>query len=57
MFVSTHLIPEEFTYDAGDEPAFVSDDDLVRIKAGSEVRVRLVGVRLDANECVRPLSS
>lgn len=55
VFVSTHLIPEDFTYDTADEPAFVSEDDQVRITAGSEVRVRLVGVRLDANECVCPL--
>ena len=53
MFVSTHLIPEDFKFEP-DEPAFVSNDEKVRIKAGSEVRVRIVGVRLDANECVRP---
>ena len=57
IFVSTHLIPEDFTYDTGDDPAFVSEDEQVRIKAGSEVRVRLVGVRLDANECVSPRRS
>lgn len=56
MFVSTHLIPEEFEYSTEDEPSFVSSDEEVRIKAGSEVRVRIVGVRLDANECVRPRS-
>ena len=55
MFVSTHLIPEEFKYETEDEPAFVSSDEEVRIRAGSNVRVRIVGVRLDANECVRSL--
>lgn len=54
MFVSTHLIPEEFKYETEDEPAFVSSDEEVRIRAGSNVRVRIVGVRLDANECVSP---
>jgi len=50
IFVSSHLIPEDFEYSQLDEPAFVSGDEEVRIQAGTEVRLRIVGTRTDASE-------
>jgi len=50
IFVSVHLIPEDFEYNQLDEPAFISGDEEVRIQAGTEVRLRIVGTRTDASE-------
>lgn len=52
VFVSGHLIPEDFEYSQVDEPAFVSADEEVRIQQGTEVRLRIVGTRTDASEIV-----
>ena len=52
IFVSGHLIPDDFDFDQSDEPAFVSADEEVRIQQGTEVRLRIVGTRTDANEIV-----
>jgi len=49
LFVSNHLIPEEFEFDTSNEPAYVTAEG-ERIVPGSEVRVRIVGTRVDANE-------
>jgi hypothetical protein len=46
------LIPEDFEYDSSGDPAFVSGDQSMRIREGMEVRVRIVGVRVDAAEIV-----
>ena len=53
LFVSNHLVPEDFSYDGANEPAFVSSDEAVRVQAGAEVRLRIVGTRVDADEIVR----
>ena len=53
IFVSNHLIPDEFSFVAADEPSFVSADEAVRIVAGAEARLRIVGTRVDATEIVR----
>ncbi|CAK0784327.1 hypothetical protein CVIRNUC_007531 [Coccomyxa viridis] len=50
LFVSNHLIPEDFSFDSANEPAFVSSDEAVRVQAGAEVRLRIVGTRVDADE-------
>ncbi|BDA45053.1 DNA-directed RNA polymerase II subunit RPB7 [Coccomyxa sp. Obi] len=50
LFISNHLIPEDFEYSATGEPAFVSTDEAVRVQAGAEVRLRIVGARMDASE-------
>ena len=55
LFVSNHLIPEDFSYDSTNDPAFVSSDEAVRVQAGAEVRLRIVGTRVDADEIVGPL--
>ena len=52
VFVSVHLIPDDFEYNQVDEPAFVSADEEVRIQQGTEVRLRVVGTRTDASEIV-----
>ena len=54
LFVSNHLIPDDFDFVSADEPAFVSADEAVRVQAGAEVRMRIVGTRMDATEIVRP---
>ena len=53
LFVSNHLIPDDFNFVSADEPAFVSADEAVRVQAGAEVRMRIVGTRMDATEIVR----
>ncbi|KAK9825127.1 hypothetical protein WJX81_000931 [Elliptochloris bilobata] len=50
LFVSNHLIPDDFDFVSTDEPAFVSADEEVRVQAGAEVRMRIVGTRMDATE-------
>lgn len=50
IFVSNHLIPDDFEYTAGDEPSYVSTDESLRIQTGAEMRVRIVGTRVDAQE-------
>lgn len=50
LFISNHLIPDDFEYSATGEPAFVSRDEAVRVQAGAEVRLRIVGAKMDASE-------
>ena len=52
IFVSNYLIPEEFQYQSTEEAAFVSSDGESIVKAGCDVRIRIVGVRLEGHECV-----
>ena len=52
VFVSNHLIPQEFSFNSTEEPSFVSADEAVRIVAGAEARLRIVGTRVDATEIV-----
>jgi len=51
IFVSNHLIPNDLHFDAQSNPnAFVSDDESVRITKDDEVRLKIVGTRVDATE-------
>lgn len=50
VFVSNHLIPDDYEFSAAGEPAFVSADEAARVAAGAEVRLRVVGTRMDASE-------
>ncbi|KAI8472565.1 MAG: putative DNA-directed RNA polymerase II 19 kd polypeptide rpb7 [Monoraphidium minutum] len=50
IFVSSHLIPEDYEYSSANDAAYVSRHDGVRIEERAEVRVRIVGVRIDAAE-------
>ena len=49
--MSNHLIPDEFHYAATGEPAYVAQGDAAyAVREGAEVRLRLVGLKFDANE-------
>lgn len=50
VFVSSHLIPDDFEYNQVDEPAFVSGDEEIRVQLGTEIRLRIVGIRRDASD-------
>jgi hypothetical protein len=47
------LIPEDFEYSSMNGDAFVSTDATSQIKEGSEVRIKIVGVRADPQDMVR----
>ena len=49
---SPQLIPEDYEYSSANDAAYVSRHDGVRIEERAEVRVRIVGVRIDAAELV-----
>ena len=48
------LMPSDLKFDPGREslPMFVSEEENVRIEAGSEVRVKIIGIRLAAEQIV-----
>lgn len=48
VFVSNHLIPDDMEFSTTHEPAYVSADGEVTVKAGLFVRLRIVGTRVDA---------
>eukprot|EP00878_Enallax_costatus_P004561 GHUV01004802.1.p1 GENE.GHUV01004802.1~~GHUV01004802.1.p1 ORF type:complete len:174 (+),score=17.15 GHUV01004802.1:291-812(+) len=50
IFVSSHLIPDDYEYTSVNGDAFVSTDQSHHIKEGSEVRIKVVGVRADAQD-------
>lgn len=52
VFVSNHLIPEAFEFSSIHEPCYATPDGEQRIAAASDVRLRIVGTRIDANEIV-----
>jgi DNA-directed RNA polymerase II subunit RPB7 len=52
VFVSNHLIPEDFEFQTTNEPCYVTADGDQKVLPGSEVRMRVVGTRVDANEIV-----
>jgi len=52
LFVSNHLIPEDFEFDTTNDPCYVTADGDQKIVSGCEVRLRIVGTRVDANEIV-----
>ena len=54
IFVSEKLMPADLKFDPGREslPMFVSEEENVRIEAGTEVRVKIIGIRLAAEQIV-----
>jgi len=51
IFVSSSLIPEDYEFASGDVgPCFMSGDQDVAIVRNCEVRVKIVGIRVDATE-------
>ena len=52
VFVSNHLIPEAFEFNTAHEPCYQTTDGEQKIVPGSEVRLRIVGTRVDASDIV-----
>ena len=52
IFVSQHLIPSHYRVEITDDAAFESEDNAPPIKAGAFVRVRIVGLKAEANQLV-----
>ncbi len=53
VFVSNHLVPEGFEFSTtAHEPCYQTTDGEQKIVAGSEVRLRIVGTRVDATDIV-----
>jgi DNA-directed RNA polymerase II subunit RPB7 len=50
LFVSNALITEDMKFDSSGENCYVSEDQQIRIQRDCEVRVRIVGMRIDAND-------
>uniref|UniRef100_A0A7S0SN12 DNA-directed RNA polymerase II subunit RPB7 n=1 Tax=Mantoniella antarctica TaxID=81844 RepID=A0A7S0SN12_9CHLO len=50
IFVSNQLIADDMQFESVGENAYVSADQQVRIVKEAEVRVRVVGMRIDASE-------
>ena len=54
VFISSHGIPPDIKFDpSSNPPAYVSEDQSVKIEKGSTVRCRIIGTRIDATEFVR----
>ncbi|KAI8536143.1 hypothetical protein RHMOL_Rhmol10G0233600 [Rhododendron molle] len=59
IFVSNHLIPDDMEFQSGDMPNYTTSDRSVRIvlmqvkiEKESEVRLKIIGTRVDATEIV-----
>eukprot|EP00741_Cyanophora_paradoxa_P003446 tig00000704_g3347.t1 len=51
IFVSNRLIPTDMTFDPhSTPPCYVSGDQTVKIQKDTEVRLKIVGVRVDVSE-------
>jgi DNA-directed RNA polymerase II subunit RPB7 len=54
VFVSKHLIPNDMEFDSQSNPASyvsqISDEQPMRVTKDSEVRLRIMGTRVDATE-------
>lgn len=50
VFVSNQLIADDMAFESVGENAYVSADQQVKIVKEAEVRVRVVGMRIDASE-------
>uniref|UniRef100_A0A061S9A0 DNA-directed RNA polymerase II subunit G n=1 Tax=Tetraselmis sp. GSL018 TaxID=582737 RepID=A0A061S9A0_9CHLO len=48
VFVSSHCIPDDFEYSSHGEQ-FVSEDEMVQIEKGCEVRLRITGAKYQNN--------
>ncbi|KAL8276815.1 hypothetical protein RQP46_010746 [Phenoliferia psychrophenolica] len=50
-FISTHLIPADFSFDPNaNPPCFASTEDTLKIEKGTKIRLKIVGTRVDATE-------
>lgn len=50
IFVSNHLIPDDMEFQSGDTPNYTTSDRSVKIQKDSEVRLKIIGTRVDATE-------
>lgn len=50
LFVSNALITDDMQFDSSGENCYVSEDQQIRIQRDASVRVRIVGMRIDAND-------
>ncbi|KAF7129236.1 hypothetical protein RHSIM_Rhsim10G0155000 [Rhododendron simsii] len=50
IFVSNHLIPDDMEFQSGDMPNYTTSDRSVKIEKESEVRLKIIGTRVDATE-------
>ncbi|KAB2633767.1 DNA-directed RNA polymerase II subunit RPB7 [Pyrus ussuriensis x Pyrus communis] len=50
IFVSNHLIPDDMEFQTGDMPNYTTSDGSVKIQKDSEVRLKIIGTRVDATE-------
>ncbi|KAD5317987.1 hypothetical protein E3N88_17933 [Mikania micrantha] len=50
IFVSNHLIPDDMEFQSGDMPNYTTSDGSVKIQKESEVRLKIIGTRVDATE-------
>ena len=46
------LIPEDFEYSCEGDPCYVSQDEMQKITEGADVRLRIVGTKMDHSEIV-----
>lgn len=54
LFVHVQLMPTDLVFDSGRSglPMFISEEENVRIEEGSEVRIKIIGIRLAAQQIV-----
>ncbi|KAL9251972.1 DNA-directed RNA polymerase II subunit RPB7-like protein [Drosera capensis] len=50
IFVSNHLIPDDMEHQSGDIPNYTTSDGSVKIQKDTEVRLKIIGTRVDATE-------
>jgi DNA-directed RNA polymerase II subunit RPB7 len=50
IFVSNHHIPDDFSFQTSAGPMYCSEDGEVRVQKDCEVRLRVIGTRVDAAE-------
>ncbi|CAN6870935.1 unnamed protein product [Brassica oleracea] len=50
FFFWLHLIPDDTEFQAGDMPNYTTSDGSVKIQKECEVRLKIIGTRVDATE-------
>ncbi|THU73637.1 hypothetical protein C4D60_Mb04t24940 [Musa balbisiana] len=50
FFIEFHLIPDDMEFQSGDMPNYTTSDGSVKIQKDSEVRLKIIGTRVDATE-------
>ncbi|XP_021715417.1 DNA-directed RNA polymerase II subunit RPB7 [Chenopodium quinoa] len=50
VFVSNHLIPDDMEFQSADTPNYTTSDGSVKIQKDTEVRLKIIGTRVDATE-------